>query len=157
MKYKIGDYIKLKPNAEVNLSYKKGSPPQKLITNGIWRIDDIEELEDDIQSLYITIVSGNYNPGSFGSWVSNGDVLKLVNTTKENKTMKKSELITLIKEVIQEDAKFEMKIKKDLDVLQNKLDDVIDQLADNTENPKPLSRIKINFSTEFIKLRSLVK
>lgn len=101
MKYKIGDYIKLKPDAEVSLSYKKGSPPQKLITNGIWRIDDIEELEDDIQSLYITIVSGNYNPGSFGSWVSNEDVLKLVNTTKENKTMKKSELITLIKESIQ--------------------------------------------------------
>jgi len=104
MKFKHNDVIRLKPDADVTLSYKSGSPPQKFIKGSLWIVDSYEELDDDIQNLNISTFEPEWgqNAGSYCSWVFNEDVLEKVNVYKIKKEniMKKSELKQLIKEQI---------------------------------------------------------
>jgi len=74
---KKGDRIRLKPDADVNLSYKKGSPPTRVIRDEIWVVDAIEEL-DEGQNLNIsTLGYTDYaNPGSYCSWVMEHEIQK---------------------------------------------------------------------------------
>ncbi len=70
-KYKYGDVIKLKPNANVAISGTyDDSPPQKWIRNGDWNVD---AYESDTGMLNINLLNGPY-PGAFCSWVHEKDV-----------------------------------------------------------------------------------
>lgn len=91
---KKGDYIRLKPDAEIYLStsYNK-KPPKWAIENEIWVVDDLEELEDGTLSLNVSILGylGKENPGAFCSWVSSDDVLSVepkILSSKETKIKK---------------------------------------------------------------------
>lgn len=108
MKFKKGDTIKLKSDADVTLSYKSGSPPIRFIKNSIWMVDAIEDIDDEIQMLNISTFEPEYgiNAGSYCSFVSNEDVLEKVkyHRIKKENIMKRSELKQLIKEIILEQS-----------------------------------------------------
>ena len=77
--YKQGDIIRLKSDAEVNLSYKQGSPPKSFIKNSLWIIDDVDNDElNGGQMLNISTFEpeGNVNAGSYCSFVYSDDVLR---------------------------------------------------------------------------------
>ena len=70
-KFEYGDFITLKPNADVSLSYMQGSPPHKyLVDGGLWAVDGYEESSG---MLNINRVWKPY-PGAFCSWVHESDV-----------------------------------------------------------------------------------
>ncbi|MEO6302339.1 MAG: hypothetical protein ABIP51_04130 [Bacteroidia bacterium] len=85
MKYKAGQIIKLNAAAEVTLSYKEGSPPQKYIKNSLWIIDAVDDIDNETQSLNISTYEpdGNTNAGSFCSYVSNYDVKEIIKMYKK--------------------------------------------------------------------------
>jgi len=78
MKLKIGDWVRLHPNAEVYLSYKDGSPPKWAIKNEIWVIDEAQELDDTSNLNISTLGSIRINPGLFCSWTTIDNVKEKV-------------------------------------------------------------------------------
>ena len=133
MKVHKDDVIKLKPNADVTLSYKSGSPPAKLIKNALWIVDDIEEIDEELQNLNISTFEpdSRYNAGSFCSFVLNDDVLEVVKAfrlPKKENIMKKSELKQLIKEVINENK--HQQCKKDLVKMRKEVNELLEMLRE---------------------------
>ena len=77
--FEYGDFIVLKPDADVSLSYKEGNPPQKYLNDrGLWAVDGYEE-EEGI--LNINRVLDPY-PGAYCGFVHKDDVVK-VSSAKE--------------------------------------------------------------------------
>jgi len=107
MKYKSNQVVRLKPDAEVSLSYKDGSPPLRFIKNELWMIDAVEDL-DDGQMLNISTFEsvGNINAGSYCSFVYSDDVKEVVDVYRNKKAYKQ-----LIEEVDYEPTLFAIATK----------------------------------------------
>lgn len=63
-KFKKGDLVTISPKAEIELSYKDGSPPRKYLGNNIWVIDDIYERGSEY--LNVSVLDNPY-PGALCS------------------------------------------------------------------------------------------
>ena len=80
--FEYGDFITLKPDAEVSLSYKEGSPPRKwIIDGGLWAVDGYEE---ESGMLNVNRVLDPY-PGAFCSFVHEDDVEKVISSAEYRK------------------------------------------------------------------------
>jgi len=103
--FEYGDFIVLKPDAEVSLSYGEGSPPKKYVKDkGLWAVDGYEE---ESGMLNINRVLNPY-PGAYCAWVHKDDVVK-VSSAKERK--RKEEMRKKAEEVKEESSVVIEKLK----------------------------------------------
>ncbi len=80
--WQYGDFIRLKPDADVSLGYEEGEPPQKYIKDeGLWAVDGYEK---ESGMLNISRVLDPY-PGAYCSWVPENAVTELVSTRADRK------------------------------------------------------------------------
>ena len=77
--WQYGDFIRIKPDAEVSLSYETEEVPQEWVKDdGLWAVDAYER---ESGTLNICRVEDPH-PGAFCSWVHESDVTELVSTRK---------------------------------------------------------------------------
>jgi hypothetical protein len=72
---KKGMLIRLKSTAQPSLSWKEGIPPQSLISNEIWVIDDLSSDKEEMINIS-TLESPQ--PGSYCSFIALSDIKEIV-------------------------------------------------------------------------------